>query len=103
MVFEPSNRFMAVHPHMRGEHRARPALSHWTSGSSPHAWGTRIYLSGNFHSIRFIPTCVGNTPTYFGYSCNNSVHPHMRGEHKSLVSVSLPKYGSSPHAWGTHQ
>src|SRR2546429_618846 len=29
------------------------------------------------------------------------VHPHMRGEHETLLWHTSGEYGSSPHAWGT--
>src|SRR5439155_730890 len=50
-------------------------------GSSPHAWGTHELYGPRWQRKRFIPTCVGNTPSGGGG------HPH--------------ESGSSPHAWGT--
>ncbi|SDX92600.1 hypothetical protein SAMN05421755_100269 [Nitrosomonas sp. Nm33] len=49
-----------VHPHARGEQGlwARSLLNH--IGSSPRPWGTEIAASQDNHSIRFIPTPVGN-------------------------------------------
>src|SRR5437667_182890 len=55
----PSRR--AVHPHMRGEHNASITMEPMRSGSSPHAWGTRVVSCCNGCRGRFIPTCVGNT------------------------------------------
>ena len=73
------------------------------TGSSPHAWGT---LSRYFYDIkltRFIPTCVGNTNHVAPYIRQQTVHPHMRGEHYPTVLIVSESYGSSPHAWGTLQ
>src|SRR6266436_491594 len=53
----------SVHPHMRGEHMRRVQEIPGEIGSSPHAWGT---LRSNIKLLakgRFIPTCVGNTPS----------------------------------------
>jgi len=93
-----------VHPHMRGEHHSLSDLADHVVGSSPHAWGTHTLLtnataSDPVHphmrgehaggaadqqaSVRFIPTCVGNTATTSLPAC--------------------PVCGSSPHAWGTHE
>ena len=49
------------HPHMRGEYslgRTRQALSR---GSPPRAWGILKEEFISTHSLRFTPTCVGNT------------------------------------------
>ncbi len=76
-------------------------LNHHALGSSPHAWGTleQIALGGNVQ--RFIPTCVGNTTIRVGTGLDLSVHPHMRGEHRSSHIRDTLWLGSSPHAWGT--
>src|SRR5437763_658524 len=70
-------------------------------GSSPHAWGTRHGWRGLGALLRFIPTCVGNTPLSRKYVTLWPVHPHMRGEHQSRILPRSTEYGSSPHAWGT--
>ena len=49
-----------VHPHMRGERRARARAAARASGSSPHARGTHELLLSFRRLIRFIPTCAGN-------------------------------------------
>src|SRR5437870_263369 len=39
------SRDIAVHPHMRGEHGLTGFQQGIIHGSSPHAWGTRLYSS----------------------------------------------------------
>src|SRR6266566_655373 len=53
----------AVHPHMRGEHAPTSLANAQVTGSSPHAWGTRLMIWIWVILMRFIPTCVGNTPS----------------------------------------
>ncbi len=52
---------VSVHPHTRGEHWRASCDIVPSSGSSPHAWGTRLEMEGELVSPRFIPTRVGNT------------------------------------------
>ena len=106
---------------MRGEHGAGASPMTVTSdGSSPHAWGTRCRDAPSLRHRRFIPTCVGNTPSTAAPDDRATVHPHMRGEHAaSCQRLHRPVHphmrgehtlsrshidldtGSSPHAWGT--
>ena len=72
----------AVHPHMGGEHTPSIASMKLSAGSSPHGWGTRLYLKF-FLSIA-------------------AVHPHMGGEHIFPDRPIIISPGSSPHGWGTH-
>ena len=72
-------------------------------------------------TLRFTPTCVGNTCAYFVLVNNSTVHPHMRGEYVDYKASQDPTfavhphmrgeyrnnskvestiYGSPPHAWG---
>ena len=91
-----------VHPHMRGEHTADRMEHTMEDGSSPHAWGTHRLTPKHLDMMRFIPTCVGNTPLSFTPATGDAVHPHMRGEHGCSRAVWVSWCGSSPHAWGTH-
>ena len=72
---------LAVHPRMRGEHAILSQNKLSSSGSSPHARGTRriVRLARN----------------------GGAVHPRMRGEHGAMPSHSRWTDGSSPHARGT--
>ena len=74
-------RFVAVHPHARGEHAG-------------------VRSSGWMHS-RFIPTPVGNTCCFQLSAVIVPVHPHARGEHSAWQSGVVAKSGSSPRPWGT--
>ncbi len=69
-----------VHPHMRGERGNTGAASAFSSGSSPHAWGTLYETLSPPIEKRFIPTCVGNADIAREIGVSRSVHPHMRGE-----------------------
>ena len=53
----------AVHPHMRGEYYVVSVQNRLLNGSSPHAWGIRCPSHQARPCCRFIPTCVGNTPS----------------------------------------
>ena len=89
-----------VHPHMRGEYFA--IFSHYSSplGSPPHAWGILVIAVMTTCSLRFTPTCVGNTGES-GYWCGAApVHPHMRGEYMGIFTTPGTFGGSPPHAWG---
>ncbi len=113
-------RLEAVHPHMRGEYNGLHLIKFCGCGSPPHAWGIRGYLQVIESTLRFTPTCVGNTGAYVSDEFGGAVHPHMRGEYvrvTGLASVltvhphmrgeylNVPKAsvhysGSPPHAWG---
>ncbi len=73
------------------------------AGSSPHPWGTRLARVVNAVVFRFIPTPVGNTLIARKNTSYMTVHPHTRGEHRSVDSPSVMYAGSSPHPWGTLQ
>ena len=51
-----------VHPHVRGEYSLPFTFDLDIVGSSPRAWGIRMLGVYGATSVRFIPTCVGNTP-----------------------------------------
>jgi len=93
--------FVAVHPHVCGEHLGSTALSFSTAGSSPRVWGTcpRPFLPAV--SARFIPTCVGNMSLVYSGCDRRSVHPHVCGEHLINSTKPLHRGGSSPRVWGT--
>ena len=90
-----------VHPRMRGERRRGTECSSPTTGSSPHARGTRQAPGRVYGQVRFIPACAGNavfcTPGYR----DAAVHPRMRGERVVGDHTCYHRNGSSPHARGT--
>ncbi|SAI49135.1 Domain of uncharacterised function (DUF2825) [Bordetella ansorpii] len=96
-------RIRTVHPRMRGEHSFTRRAWRWMLGSSPHARGTLTTVPLFQQQRRFIPACAGNTPAAMSPMRRDSVHPRMRGEHRSLVNTRSPGRGSSPHARGTRR
>ena len=112
-----------VHPHARGEHGSRTAVSEWLCGSSPRPWGTPAWRQQGPGRGRFIPTPVGNTHSSSRPRNPAPVHPHARGEHLlsfsratramrfiptpvgNTTSRTAPKSSSPvhPHARGEHQ
>ena len=72
-----------VHPHVRGEYEAAQGIDSPADGSSPRAWGIQKIQHHMQMTIRFIPTCVGNTVEGKGLFCSAPVHPHVRGEYKN--------------------
>jgi len=93
--------YRAVHPHVCGEHIEELNVKACFVGSSPRVWGT-YQLFGDWLSMaRFIPTCVGNMRDSLKLAIESAVHPHVCGEHHSLIPCFLPRIGSSPRVWGT--
>ena len=111
-----------VHPHMRGKlvcwymificlFRFIPTcvgnscsylpVDDIRSGSSPHAWETRMKRPTQQVQLRFIPTCVGNSRRITMPQGKGTVHPHMRGKLLTKSSARSAMSGSSPHAWET--
>ena len=90
----------AVHPHVRGEYSTTGARLYSCGGSSPRAWGIHPSAPATLVTLRFIPTCVGNTVLLHETAGCVAVHPHVRGEYPSLGDVLVELVGSSPRAWG---
>ncbi len=92
---------LPVHPHLRGEYGFVALAHEWDDGSPPPAWGIHCRLVYVRFSVRFTPTCVGNTtfmahaglrsrftptcvgntPVYIALKSIKPVHPHLRGEY----------------------
>ncbi len=92
--------YETVHPHMCGEFIIDMKEEYGVNGSSPHVWGILICTHLFLMSIRFIPTCVGNSNAFNIATLVISVHPHMCGEFVYSSSVWNRSNGSSPHVWG---
>ena len=78
------------------------ALTTPSSGSSPHARGTRYYVAVGILSGRFIPACAGNTPIRRRPKPPQQVHPRMCGDTRCGTPLTHPPR-FIPHARGTHQ
>ena len=89
-----------VHPHMRGEYFIISDERRTRFGSPPHAWGIPLEVIRVCETVRFTPTCVGNTPPRRTGRRARSVHPHMRGEYLMSKPRVASADGSPPHAWG---
>ena len=68
-----------VHPHVRGANFAPFHSNGFFFGSSPRAWGKCQTRQKTAHSVRFIPTCVGQISRYWPEYALCTVHPHVRG------------------------
>ena len=77
----------SVHPHACGEHSKRALVSSLSFGSSPRVWGTRVWLKNPYSTRRFIPTRVGNTPSFPICLFPFPVHPHACGEHSNVQHI----------------
>ena len=93
---------LPVHPHARGEHLNLQDEAGGYFGSSPRSWGTLYNNAPQIMISRFIPTLVGNTPSFDKLLHILAVHPHARGEHVFLSVPCTSANGSSPRSWGTH-
>ncbi len=93
-------RTSAVHPHVRGEDEPCRAHSRPVAGSPPRAWGRPAEHAAGISAGRFTPTCVGKTPRRRPQRRSAPVHPHVRGEDLSAVSLACSMRGSPPRAWG---
>ena len=94
---------LSVHPHVHGELSVSAARSWSGVGSSPRAWGTLPFFRLVLRSSRFIPTCMGNSPTRPARRRGPPVHPHVHGELSVLRVSPWGDCGSSPRAWGTRR
>ena len=90
-----------VHPRMRGERLSVAVRLNSSSGSSPHARGTRNPRHSRRLDYRFIPACAGNAYPQCARRRPAAVHPRMRGERISIPGGIVGGSGSSPHARGT--
>ncbi len=91
----------SVHPHARGERRARWPGVCSSVGSSPRTWGTLLSDQVKVETARFIPTHVGNATRYWAELTRRPVHPHARGERGATHLGPATAVGSSPRTWGT--
>ena len=64
LIVRLSQSVATVHPHIRGEYLPSSQEGCPLCGSSPHPWGILCSLGQRLFLMRFIPTSVGNTPSY---------------------------------------
>ena len=94
-------RSLPVHPHVCGELGEVKSSLVVVCGSSPRVWGTHSNRLQVQASIRFIPTCVGNSRPIPDIWRRPPVHPHVCGELICTQNFSIKYSGSSPRVWGT--
>ncbi len=90
-----------VHPHVRGAHCHPPSPASSWRGPSPRAWGSQRHHGVSAGRGRSIPTCLGLTLTRSTPGKSGTVHPHVRGAHRSNISARSSNGGPSPRAWGS--
>ena len=90
-----------VHPHVHGELNTTISGTVYKYGSSPRAWGTRKEYTLRVVTVRFIPTCMGNSLHTRFPGRRFAVHPHVHGELVTVNQTIGRDAGSSPRAWGT--
>ena len=90
----------AVHPHVRGDDRSLAVVASWTAGSPPRAWGRPNQAGQAGSGGRFTPTCVGTTAPWGPHPYLSPVHPHVRGDDRTISRVTGDRFGSPPRAWG---
>ena len=89
-----------VHPHVCGEYSPVGRISRSAIGSPPRVWGIRWLSHFEDHSVRFTPTCVGNTWTWWTWWTFAAVHPHVCGEYADVGVQVFRFLGSPPRVWG---
>ena len=90
----------AVHPHVRGDYRARVDVLDCDLGSPPRAWGLRGQAEEDGQRHGFTPTCVGTTDDDEVPVLLFPVHPHVRGDYYEARRAVADTAGSPPRAWG---
>ncbi len=91
----------AVHPRMCGECLPAASTTSILIGSSPHVRGTPPGYRLPAAQRRSIPACAGNALDGISRKAVNTVHPRMRGEHRTYSFTTRVTTGSSPHVRGT--
>ena len=101
IAFPPwQGKFIAVHPHGRGDNALWRGGGQWLDGSPPRAWGQSSRHRRAAMICRFTPTGVGTmieaTKAFRWYA----VHPHGRGDNGARYGWRAGAPGSPPRAWG---
>ncbi len=90
----------SVHPHPRGDGINRCSGHRASPGSPPPAWGRLNGHSILHRSVRFTPTRVGTAFAASLLRWLRTVHPHPRGDGRTLLPTHPSPIGSPPPAWG---
>src|SRR5581483_8282837 len=69
-----------VHPHARGDDKARRRAWSSATGPPPRAWGRLGLGPVADRDLRSTPTRVGTTRCRCARRCAPTVHPHARGD-----------------------
>ncbi len=91
----------AVHPRVRGAHRAGVPKEAIYTGPSPRARGSRPRPGLPRRPGRSIPACAGLTRGARALPVRRPVHPRVRGAHASSTAVIESRAGPSPRARGS--
>ena len=89
-----------VHPHGRGDNRAKFHPKGGSGGSPPRAWGQSFSQRCINRIARFTPTGVGTIMRRLRCCLWSTVHPHGRGDNKRALRSGMIVDGSPPRAWG---
>ncbi len=85
-----------VHPHVCGEYYVGQPSCQIGNGSPPRVWGILNYWQAAGITVRFTPTCVGNTRRPLMSNPTTAVHPHVCGEYCIARSWSVVCNGFTP-------
>ena len=101
IAFPPwQGKFIAVHPHGRGDNPQLGLNTGEIGGSPPRAWGQSVVQIALQGRDRFTPTGVGTIDLWCTTGHNSSVHPHGRGDNPYSGRAERATIGSPPRAWG---
>ncbi len=85
-----------LHPHARGENIRRFTSYCTISGPPPRAWGKRSTGKARSRYRRSTPTRVGKTKNEICCHCQQTVHPHARGENVTQKRDEFLEIRSTP-------
>ena len=86
----------SAHPRSRGEHKQAIRQLGQEDGSSPLTRGARACPETAFCRAGLIPAHAGSTVLVRCMTRVVGAHPRSRGEHDIMVTMPVPKGGSSP-------
>ena len=103
IAFPPwQGKFIAVHPHGRGDNSSPVRARSLRCGSPPRAWGQSRCGGRRLPHPRFTPTGVGTITYPPRRSGIVPVHPHGRGDNDRRGGERAVSHGSPPRAWGQY-